>query len=158
MIFPSSYDSLTDVPYEVCKKFETAVKFQISVQGFPLHQLLKSYDVSITVLGTSKVSGSLVFPILETIKTCVLKEDSDDPTFIQEMKRKMKTDLSDRIAKYVNTTVLRNASALDPREKKLKFMPSKATRKVVQDRILAEMKSVRLSELDPVPLWDHVPG
>ena len=115
-----------------------------------LHKLLKGYDVSITVLGTSKVSGSLVFPILETIKTCVLKEDSDDPTFIQEMKRKMKTDLSDRIAKYVNTTVLRNASALDPREKKLKFMPSKATRKVVQDRILAELKSVRLSEQDPV--------
>ena len=42
----------------------------------------------------------------------------------------------------MNLRVMRNASALDPCEKKLKFMKDKPSRKLVHDRLLVELKQL----------------
>lgn len=112
-----------------------------------IHKLYKDLDVATTVLGLKRrPTGSLALPIIETIKTKVLQADPDDPSFIEDMKIAMKEDFVERVRKNVNVTVMRNASALDPCEKKLKFMKNKDARKIVQNRLLIELKELKASE------------
>lgn len=114
-----------------------------------IHKLLKSLDVATTVLGMNRrPTGSLVLPIIETIKKKVFEADLDDsPAFIEDMKRDMLEDFTDRVAQNVNLEVMRNASALDPCEKKLKFLKSKPARKVVQSRLLRELRELKSKEI-----------
>ena len=109
-----------------------------------IHSLYKCLDVATTVLGMkSRPTGSLVLPIIETIKKKVLAPDHDEsPLFIEEMKTAMMSDFIQRVSDNVNLRVMRNASALDPCEKKLKFMKDKPSRKLVHDRLLVELKQL----------------
>ena len=112
-------------------------------------QLLQRLDIACTALGTKQVSSSLVLPVVETIKTDVLRPDEEnDHQFIEDMKKEMLDDFTKRIADTVNMEVMRKASLLDPREKKLLVMENKKCRKLIQKKVLSELKSLESQEPD----------
>ena len=109
-----------------------------------IHDLLVNFDVASTVLCMNKFpSCSLTLPVLETVKNEALKPDSEsEHEFIEDMKVEMLEDIGNRVSENVNVEVMRKGSALDPRTKGLKFMKNKLARKVVQDRILEELRQI----------------
>ena len=89
-----------------------------------LHKFLKSLDVYATNLGGNfYVTSSVVIPTLKSIEHH-LKPNMNDPRYIADIKRIMLSDLLERMKKNINFPFMIKASALDPRFKKLKFIPS----------------------------------
>ena len=69
------------------------------------------------------VTSSVVIPTLKSIEHH-LKPNMNDPRYIADIKRIMLSDLLERMKKNINFPFMIKASALDPRFKKLKFIPS----------------------------------
>ena len=89
-----------------------------------LHDFLTKLDIYATNLGGNFfVTSSVVIPTIKSIEN-LLKPNVHDPSYMADMKRIMMSDIKERVRKNINFSTMIKASALDPRFKKLKFIPS----------------------------------
>ena len=86
-----------------------------------IHQFLTKLDIFSTTLGGQNfVTGSIVFPVVASLKK-LLKIDSEDAVYIAHMKEVVLDDFKQRIADNLNGDVLLKCTALDPRFKSMKI-------------------------------------
>lgn len=89
-----------------------------------LTEFLTKLDIYSTNLGGNFfVTSSVVIPTIKSIEN-LLKPNINDPYYMTDLKRIMREDIKERVKKNVNYPMMIMASALDPRFKKLKFIPS----------------------------------
>ena len=99
------------------------------------------FDVYSTTLGGNTfVTSSIVMPMVKSLQGH-LKHDDDDPKYITEMKTIILEDFKGRDGKYLNNGFLFNATALDPRFKKLKMVADKKARDRVFEGLLNEARA-----------------
>ena len=106
-----------------------------------LNAFLTKFDVYSTTLGGNTfVTSSIVMPMVKSLQGH-LKHDDDDPKYITEMKTIILEDFRGRVGKYLNNGFLFNATALDPRFKKLKMVSDKKARDRVFEGLLNEARA-----------------
>ena len=69
------------------------------------------------------VTLSVVIPTIKSIEN-LLKPSVNDPSYMADLKRIMREDIKERFRKNINYPMCIMARALDPRFKRLKFIPS----------------------------------
>ena len=89
-----------------------------------LTEFLTKLDIYSTNLGGNFfVTSSVVIPTIKSIEN-LLQPSMNDPYYMADLKRIMREDIKERVKINVNFPMMIKASALDPRFKKLKFIPS----------------------------------
>ena len=88
-----------------------------------LNRFLTDLDIYSTTLGGNVfVTGSIVVPLIKTIKKKI-EPDDNDPRWLSELKDAMMEDFVARTEKDLNWKLLHKATAVDPRFKNLKVIP-----------------------------------
>ena len=96
---------------------------------------------STTLGGNTFVTSSIVMPMVKSLQGHLKQDDDDDPKYITKMKTIILEDFRGRVGKYLNNGFLFNATALDPRFKKLKMVADKKARDRVFEGLLNEARA-----------------
>ena len=108
-----------------------------------VNKFLTNLDIFTTTLGGDKyVTSSVVLPVMASLKK-MLKQDSNDPVYIANLKETILQDFTTRINKNVDGNFLLLATALDPHWKDLKVI-NKSGRERAFKRLREEMSSLEL--------------
>lgn len=103
-----------------------------------LNGFFKKLDIFATNLGGSQyVTSSIVIPTLKSLKN-LFAPNSNDATYIAEMKSLMFEDIKERMKKNLNFSIMSKSTVLDPRFKDLKMI-EKFQRKAVYESIEMEL-------------------
>ena len=151
-------DALRKIKYKKPQKLSDYLLFRSDMLRIQrIHQFLTKLDIFSTTLGGQKfVTGSIVFPVIASLKK-LLKIDSEDAVYIAHMKEVILDDFKQRIADNLNGDVLLKCTALDPRFKSLKIVENKEAREAIFEKLQKDLREVATNTEEVVSVEDQNP-
>ena len=102
-------------------------------------------DLTVTLSSEKDVTVSLIVPSLIRLKNMYLMEKESDIELIKQMKEAMRKDLETRYSDSSTKLLLNVSSLLDPRLKKLNFLPDDE-KSEAHDELKQRMKNCKIEE------------
>ena len=102
-------------------------------------------DLTVTLSSEKDVTVSLIVPSLIRLKNMYLMEKESDMELIKQMKEAMRKDLETRYSDSSTKLLLNMSSLLDPRLKKLNFLPVDE-KSEAHDELKQRMKNCKIEE------------
>ena len=151
-------DALRKIKYKKPQKLSDYLLFRSDMQRIKrIHQFLTKLDIFSTTLGGQNfVTGSIVFPVVASLKK-LLKIDSEDAMYIAHMKEVVLDDFKQRIADNLNGDVLLKCTALDPRFKSMKIVENKEAREAIFKKLEKDLKEIASDTEEAVSVEDKIP-